>query len=296
MEGKEYFDSGFFNYRPDEAKLMDPQMRIFHECVWEALEDAGCDPTDLKNKIGLFAGAAGNSNWEVYAQLMNRKGLVDPYSASQLANSRFLNSRISYLFNFRGPSVHIDTACSTSLVAIHQACKSLLLGDCNIAIAGGVTITNKSKKGYLYKEGMIFSQDGHCRAFDRSASGTVGGEGSAVVVLKSLKNAMKDGDHIWAVIKGSGINNDGNNKVGYTAPSIDGQTEAILIAQKWAKVEPESITYIETHGTATKLGDVIETEALNRAFGKSSKKYCGLGSVKTNIGHLDIAAGAAGVI
>ncbi|HYE53805.1 MAG TPA: amino acid adenylation domain-containing protein [Chitinophagaceae bacterium] len=296
VEGKEYFDAAFFNYRPDEARLMDPQSRMFHECVWEALEDAGCDLNDPANRIGLFAGSSANLNWEVYAHLLNREGLVDPFSASQLINGRFLATRISYLLNLRGPSVYIDTACSTSLVAVHQACRSLIVSDCNIALAGGVTLMNRSRKGYMHREGMIFSRDGHCRTFDAEASGTVGGEGAAVVVLKMLKNALKDGDHIWAIIKGSGSNNDGNNKVGYTAPSIDGQSEAIMMAHKWAKVEPSGISYVEAHGTATRLGDPIEVEALNRVFGKSDEKYCALGSVKSNIGHLDSAAGAAGLI
>lgn len=296
LEGKENFDSEFFNYRPDEAKLMDPQMRIFHEVVWEALEDAGCNLDDAKLKAGLFAGSSGNINWEVYARLINRAGLVDDFSALQLSNARFLATRISYFLNLRGPSVYLDTACSTSLVAVSQACKSLLLGDCNVAIAGGVTITGRSKKGYLYMNEMIHSRDGHCRTFDAAASGTVAGEGVGVVVLKTLKNARADGDHIWAIIKGSGINNDGNYKVGYTAPSIDGQAEAIQTAHKWAKVPAESITYVEAHGTATKLGDPVEVEALTQAFGKSDTAYCALGAVKSNIGHLDAAAGVAGLI
>jgi iturin family lipopeptide synthetase A len=296
LEGKENFDSEFFNYRPDEARLMDPQMRIFHEAVWEALEDAGCDLNDAKMKAGLFAGSSSNINWEVYARLINREGLVDDFSALQLSNTRFLSTRISYYLNLRGPSVYLDTACSTSLVAVSQACKSLLLGDCNVAIAGGITITDRSKKGYLYVNDMIYSRDGHCRTFDAEASGTIASEGVGVVVLKTLKNALADGDHIWAIIKGSGINNDGNNKVGYTAPSIDGQAEAIQTAHKWAKVPAESITYVETHGTATKLGDPIEVEALNHAFGKTDKPYCALGAVKSNIGHADAAAGVAGFI
>ncbi len=296
LDDKENFDSAFFNFRPAEARLLDPQMRLFHQCVWEALEDAGIRPDEANHKIGLFAGASTNINWELYARLTNGEGGVDAFTASQLSNARFVATRLAYFLNLRGPAVFMDTACSTSLVAIHQACESLLLANCNVAIAGGVSVTNKSRKGYLHAEGMIYSRDGHCRAFDAGASGTVGGEGAAAVVLKTLKNALTDGDHIWAVIKGSGINNDGNGKVGYSAPSVDGQTEAILRAQKWAKVEPRSITYVEAHGTGTTLGDPVEVEALNRAFGKSPEKYCALGSVKTNIGHLDAAAGVAGLI
>jgi iturin family lipopeptide synthetase A len=296
LEDKDCFDSSFFNYRPDEAKLMEPQMRIFHECVWAALEDAGWNPDDEKSKVGLFAGADTNINWELYALLANRKGYVDDFSVSLLANPRFLSTKISYNLNLKGPSIYLDTACSTSLVAVHQACKSLLLGECNMAVAGGIHVTGKSRTGYKYQEGMVNSRDGHCRTFDDAASGTVGGEGAGAVVLKTLKNALKDGDHIWAVIKGSGINNDGSNKAGYTAPSIHGQVEAILMAQKWAQVPAESIGYIEAHGTATRLGDPVEVEALVRVFGKSSEKYCALGSVKSNIGHLDAAAGIAGLI
>ncbi|MEP6804172.1 MAG: type I polyketide synthase, partial [Flavobacterium sp.] len=296
VKDKEYFDADFFGYIPDEAKLMDPQIRLFHQVCWEALEDAGCDLKDTKNKIGLFAGASSNINWEMYSSLINSQGLVDDFSASQLRNSRFLATRISYAFNLKGISMFVDTACSTSLVAVHQACRSILVGDCNIAIAGGVTITNKSKKGYLFEEGMINSIDGHCKAFDEDSSGTVGGEGIGVVILKSLKNAIKDRDHVYAVIRGTGINNDGNNKVGYTAPSIDGQMEAIITAHKWAKVDPDSISYVETHGTGTKMGDPVEIAALTKAFNTEKKQFCAIGSVKTNIGHLDTASGITGLI
>jgi len=296
VKGKEYFDSAFFNYRPDEAHLMDPQTRVFHECVWEALEDAACNLKDSNHKIGLYVGASTDVNWYIYTDLINRGRTLDDFTAAHLSNARFLATKVSYALGLHGPSVFLDTACSSSLVAIDQACKSLLLRDCTIAVAGGITLTNKTKKGYLHKKGMIHSKDGHCRSFDADSSGTIGSEGAGVVVLKTLKNAFADGDHIHAIIRGTAINNDGHEKVGYTAPSIDGQTEVILMAQKWAKVEPESISYIEAHGTATELGDPIEIEALNRAFGKSEEKYCALGSVKTNLGHLDNAAGVAGFI
>lgn len=296
LEDKDCFDAAFFNYRPDEAGIMTPQMRVFHECVWAALEDAGCNPDETPYKIGMFAGASPDINWELYAQLMNRDGKVDDFTLSLLSNPKFIATKLSYDLNLKGPSVFLDTACSTSLVAVHMACKSLLLGECGMAVAGGVTVTNRPRRGYLYQEGMIYSKDGHCRTFDDAASGTVAGEGAGVVVLKTLKNALKDGDNIWAVIKGSGINNDGAGKVGYTAPSVKGQIEAIMMAQKWAKTAPETISYIEAHGTATKLGDPVEMEALNAVFGKSEAKYCAVGSVKTNIGHLDTAAGIAGLI
>jgi acyl transferase domain-containing protein len=205
-------------------------------------------------------------------------------------------TRIAYLLNLRGPAIFLDTACSTSLTAVHQACKSLLMSECNIALAGGITVNNYSKRGYLYEEGMIGSKDGHCRPFDAEASGTVGGEGVGIVVLKTLKNAIRDGDPIRAVIKGSGINNDGNNKVGYSAPSVEGQMEAIMMALKWAGVDAGSIGYVEAHGTATRLGDPVEVEALRRAFATDGRNYCALGSVKSNVGHLDAAAGVAGLI
>lgn len=296
LENKEFFDAALFNYRPDEAMLMDPQMRLFHECVWESLEDAGCIAEHKESKIGVYAGATTNTNWVVYAELINRMGLVDSFTASKLSNARFIASKISHFLNLRGPSIFLDTACSTSLVAIQQACKGLLLGECKIAVAGGVSTNYKSNQGYHYSEGLIYSNDGHCNAFDAKANGTVGGEGVALVVLKTLKNALSDGDNISAVIKGWGVNNDGSGKVGYAAPSIDGQSEAILMAHSWAKIDPRSISYIETHGTGTKLGDPIEIEALNRAFGQSKQPYCAIGSVKANIGHLDAAAGAAGLI
>lgn len=296
LENKDCFDAAFFKYRPAEAALMDPQMRIFHECVWQALEDAGCISDDNENMIGLFATASHNINWQVYAQVANMKAKVDDFSVQQLSNVNFMASRTAYALNLHGPAIFMDTACSSSLVAIHEARKSLLLGDCYTAVAGGVAVTNRLNRGYVYQEGMITSKDGHCRAFDKEASGTVSGEGAALVVLKTLKNALKDGDHIYALIKGSSINNDGRNKVGFTAPSIEGQAEVISKAQKWAGVTPQSISYVEAHGTATKLGDPVEVEALKLAFGKSDEPYCAIGSVKTNIGHLDTVAGAAGIL
>ena len=294
LKDKEYFDAAFFGYTPSEAKLMDPQLRLFHENCWKALEDAGCDVTTNNQKIGLFAGASSNVNWLTYSLLINMDNSVNSFNAFQLRDATFLCSRVSYLMNLQGPSVYINTACSTSLVAIQRACMSLLLRECKIALAGGVTVKNYSKKGYIHEEGMIDSKDGHCRTFDAQASGTVGGEGVGVVVLKRLTDAIADGDHIYAIIKGSGVNNDGANKIAYTAPSIDGQSQAIMKAMTMSKIPSESISYVEAHGTATKLGDPIEVEALINSFGKSTEKYCALGSVKTNVGHLDIAAGVAG--
>jgi iturin family lipopeptide synthetase A len=296
LENKEFFDAAFFDYRPDEAQLMDPQMRLLHECVWNALEDAGYNVYAIEGRVGLFTGASVNMAWQTYAMLESSKFLTDSYYIEFLKNSNFSNSRISYLLNLRGPSISLDTACSTSLVAVHQACNSLLLGECYMAMAGGVCAKTYSRAGYLHQEGMIASSDGHCRTFDAKADGTVGGEGVGIVVLKRLKNAIADRDNILAVIKGTGINNDGANKVGYTAPGVDGQSEAILMACNMAKVDPQSIGYVEAHGTGTPQGDPVEVEALNRAFGKSDRKYCALGSVKSNIGHTDVAAGVAGLI
>ncbi|MEQ9404971.1 MAG: amino acid adenylation domain-containing protein [Cyclobacteriaceae bacterium] len=296
ISDRDCFDSAFFGYLPEEARLMDPQMRIMHECVWHAIEDAGTNLEDVNNNVGLFLGGSGNAGWELYSNLLNDSNLVDSFSENQLANIRFVSGRISYLLNLKGPAIFNDTACSTSLVNIHLACRSLLFSECDIAVAGGITVMYDEKDGYEYKEGMILSKDGHCRAFDENASGTVSGEGVGVVVLKKLSKAIEDRDNIYGVIIGSAINNDGNDKVGFTAPSVYGQAEAIIRARKMARIMPESIGYVEAHGTGTVLGDPIEVEALNMAFGKSKSKYCALGSVKTNIGHLDTAAGVAGFI
>lgn len=296
VEDKMNFDAEFFGYLPDEAELMDPQIRLFHECCWEALEDSGYSQKEYAEKVGVFATGSPNVNWELYAFQKNREGLVDDFSASHLRNITFLSSKISYKLNLTGPAVFLQTACSSSLAVIHEACNSLLLGECSMALAGGVRIKNYARKGYLYRKGLINSQDGRCRPFDAQSSGTIGGEGVGVVVLKRLQDAIEDKDHIYAIIKGTAMNNDGSNKVGYTAPSVHGQVEVIKKAHKMAEVAPESITYIETHGTGTQLGDPIEVQALTEAFGESDTKYCAIGSVKSNIGHLDSAAGVAGFI
>jgi acyl transferase domain-containing protein/acyl carrier protein len=296
IKDKELFDYAFFDYSPAEAALLNPVHKIFHLCVWEALEDAGYNPEQTKGAIGLFAGAGDDVNWKVYATLKNTDGNVDDYTRQIITNKDYLASLISYKLNLKGPAYTVNTACSTSLVAIDQACKSLLLGDCKTALAGGVSLSTQIRKGYLFQEGMIFSADGHCRAFDKDATGTLSGEGAGVVVLKRLSDALKDGDQIYAVIKGTATNNDGNRKVGFTAPSVDGQVECIRKAHILGKTEPDTISYIETHGTGTKLGDPIEVEALNIAFNRNTKHRCAIGSVKTNIGHLDTAAGVAGLI
>ena len=296
LERIEFFDSDFFGYNPSEADIMDPQLRIFHECAWTALEDAGYCPGTYDGLIGLFAGAGANFSWEARVQLSGKADILGKYAAFQLTNKDFLSLWVSYKLNLRGPAVIVQTACSTSLVAVHMACQDLLSGECDMALAGGVGLSHYSKAGYLYREGMIISPDGHNRTFDAKAKGTVSGNGVAVVVLKPLEDAIAHDDHIYAVVKGSSINNDGCRKVGFSAPSVEGQAEVIVAAQVMAEVKPGDISYIEAHGTATELGDPVEVQALKLAFNTVEKGSCALGSVKTNIGHLDAAAGAAGFI
>lgn len=296
LKDKDCFDNHFFDYTPVEAKLLNPEHRIFHECVWAALEDAGYDPIHTKDPIGIFAGAGQDLNWRIYATIENNNNDVDDFLLNRINNKDYLASLISYKLDLKGPVFSIQTACSTSLVAIHEACRSLLLGEAKMMLAGGTRLFTNQQTGYLYEEGSVLSKDGRCSAFDDDSSGTFFSEGAGVVVLKRLKDALADNDHIYAIIKGSAINNDGKRKVGYTAPSVEGQIECIRMAQKFAKVQPETIGYVEAHGTGTVLGDPIEVEALNIAFNRNKNKYCALGSVKTNIGHLDAAAGVAGLI
>lgn len=295
LENSDQFDGSFFNYLPLEAEVMDPQVRIFHECVWEALEDAGYCAGTYPGLIGLYAGAAGSLYWQALSYVSESARLLGPFTANQFANKDYLSTLISHRLNLKGPSLTINTACSTSLVTIHLAAQALLNGECDIALAGGVSITMPLKSGYLYQEGMILSPDGHCKAFDEEGQGSVPGNGAGVVVLKRYEEAIQDGDHIYAVIKGSAINNDGNRKSAFTAPSVEGQAEVIQTAQQLAEVSAASIQFVETHGTGTVLGDPIELEALKAAFGNSAG-VCRLGSVKSNIGHLDAAAGVAGFI
>ena len=296
IEEHEYFDASFFGYSPREAEVMDPQIRLFHECAWEALEDAGYNPEDKHGTVGVFAGASPNVYWQGFSLLSRGDSSSEQFAALPFVDKDFMSANIAYKLNLSGPSVAVNSACSTSLVSVHLACRSLLTGECSMAIAGGVSVPIPGPQGYLYQEGMILSPDGHCRAFDADAAGTVPGEGVGVVVLKSLKRALADGDHIYAVIRGSAINNDGNRKIGFTAPSIDGQADVIRAAQRMSMVEPESISYIEAHGTGTTLGDPIEIEALKIAFQTQQRGYCQIGSVKSNIGHLDAASGVAGLI
>jgi polyketide synthase PksJ len=295
LKEAECFDHRFFGYSYDEAKMMDPQTRLMHQQTWLALEDAGCDPKRYDGKIGVYLTASDNAMWRANAMLHPNEN-VNPFFLSQLADKNFVHTLISYNMDLRGPSLHVDTACSSSLVATHMACQSILAGECSMAVSGGVRYDSEHRTGYIHQEGMIASRDGHCRTFDVEGSGTISGSGTGVIVLKKLENAIADNDNIYAVIRGSAINNDGRDKVGYTAPSVRGQAECIKRAQRIAKVQPESISYIEAHGTATNLGDPIEIEALNLAFNYSDEKYCTVGSVKSNVGHLGAGAGVAGVI
>jgi acyl transferase domain-containing protein/acyl carrier protein len=299
LEGIDLFDASFFGFTPREAEIMDPQQRLFLECAWEALESAGYDPEQYGGSIGVYAGA-GMNGYLIESLVANPELMasVTPFQVMILAEKDFLTTRVSYKMNLKGPAVTVQTACSTSLVAIHQACQSLLSYQCDMSLAGGVSIYSSRKTGYLYQDGMILSPDGHCRAFDAKAQGTVPGAGVGIVVLKRLDDAIADGDYIYAVIKGTAVNNDGSLKIGYTAPSVDGQAEVIAMAQAVAGVAPETISYIETHGTGTSLGDPIEIAGLTKAFREVTDKrcFCAIGSVKTNIGHTDTAAGVAGVI
>ena len=299
LDGVEDFDASFFGLTPREAEITDPQHRVLLECAWEALETAGYDPEGYPGLIGIYAGAG--TNTYLLHNLSSNPELIDSVNAFQTSihnKSDHLTTRIAYLLNLRGPSVTVQTACSTSLVAVCLACQSLLNYQCDMALAGGVTISLPQKSGYLYQEGGIGSPDGHCRAFDAKAAGTLDGNGAGIVILKRLADALADGDSILAVIKGAAINNDGSRKAGYTAPGMDAQSEVIAMAQAMAGFNPESINYIEAHGTATPLGDPIEIAALTKAFrlGTDRRQFCAIGSVKTNIGHLDAAAGVAGLI
>jgi amino acid adenylation domain-containing protein/non-ribosomal peptide synthase protein (TIGR01720 family) len=292
------FDAPFFGFTPREAAITDPQHRIFLECAWEALESAGYDPARCDVPVGVFAGASMNS---YLANLVASPEVVRAGSALQtmLGNDKdFVPTRVSYKLDLRGPSVAVQTACSSSLVAVHLACQSLLRGECGMALAGGVSVAVPQVAGYVYEEGDILSPDGHCRAFDAAGRGTVTGSGAGVVVLKRLGDALRDRDTIAAVIRASAINNDGGLKMGFTAPSEEGQAAVIREALAKAGVAPETVSYVEAHGTATALGDPVEVAALTRAFRARTDRrgFCALGSVKTNIGHLDAAAGVAGLI
>lgn len=305
LSGIEDFDAAFFGYSTKEAETMDPQHRVFLECAWEALESAGYNSDSYQGAVGIYAGSGPNTylfnNVFPNRQLANRRSFFEPMNDLHLTlgnEKDFLPTRVSYKLNLKGPSFNVQTACSTSLVAVHLACQALISGECDIALAGSVSIRVPQQVGYLYQEGMIFSPDGHCRTFDAKAQGTVFGNGAGVVVLKPLNEAIADGDNIYAVIKGSAINNDGADKIGYTAPSVEGQATVISEALAAANIEAQTISFIEAHGTGTSMGDPIEIEALSQVFREetSKKGFCAVGTVKTNVGHLMMAAGIAGLI
>jgi acyl transferase domain-containing protein/thioesterase domain-containing protein/acyl carrier protein len=300
LDGFKEFDAEFFGFSPKEAAILDPQHRHFLEVAWEALENAGHPPENFPGAIGVYAGCGMGSYF--YFNLCSNPDLVDQTGMFLLRHTGndkdFLSTRVSHIFDLRGPSVNVQTACSTSLVAVHYATQALLNGECDMALAGGVTIELPHARGYLYTEGEILSPDGHCHAFDHRAQGTVFGSGAGCVVLRRAKDAIRDGDHIWAILKGSAINNDGASKAGYLAPSVDGQAACIAEAQMIAGVSAETVSYVECHGTGTYLGDPIEVAALTQAFRETTDAVdsCRIGSVKTNIGHLDTAAGVASLI
>jgi acyl transferase domain-containing protein len=298
LQDMECWDAPFFGMSPRDASIMDPQHRLFLECCWEGLEDAGHPPERFEGSIGVFGGC-GMQSYFMLNLLPDRK-LMDeagPFLVRHTGNDKdFLTTRVSYTLNLRGPSVSVQTACSTSLAAVHLACQSLLNGECDMALAGGVTILLPHRVGYHYEAGEILSPDGHCRPFDAAAQGTVFGSGAGVVVLRRLQEALSDADHVYAVIRGSAVNNDGSSKVSYLAPSVDGQAAVVAEAVAIAGVDPGSITFIEAHGTGTPVGDPIEVTALSQVYGTPGRTPCALGSVKSNVGHLDTAAGVVSLV
>ncbi|KYF86256.1 polyketide synthase type I [Sorangium cellulosum] len=298
LDDIDLFDAELFGFTPREAAALDPQHRLFLECAWEAFENAGLDPERAGGPVGVYAGSSLSGYLTHLFPGGPRLQSAADVAALLALDKDFLTTRVSYKLNLEGPSIAVQTACSTSLVAVHLACQGLLTGECDLALAGGVSIGVPQKVGYLYQEGAIASPDGHCRAFDAEARGTVGGSGVGVVLLKRLDDAIADRDAIIAVIKGSAVNNDGRAKVGYTAPRVEGQARVIRAAHAAAGVDADSIGYVEAHGTGTPLGDPIEIAALTRAFRATTDRegFCAIGSAKTNVGHLDAAAGVTGLI
>lgn len=298
LDGIDLFDAGLFGYSPREAEIIDPQHRIFLECAWESLEHAGYNPFTYEGLIGVYAGTGPSTYLERLKANPDLAALLGHFQLSIGNEKDHLTTRVAYKLNLHGPAVTAQTTCSSSLVAVVLACQSLLARQCDIALAGGVSIVVPQRTGYLYTEGGILSPDGHCRAFDSHARGAVGGNGCGVVVLRRLDDALAGGDHVHAVVTGAAINNDGSRKVGYTAPSVDGQAEVIIRAHKMAGITPDQIGCVEAHGTGTPLGDPIEVAALTEAFRRGTNRngYCALGSVKTNVGHLDAAAGITSLI
>jgi phthiocerol/phenolphthiocerol synthesis type-I polyketide synthase E len=299
LDDFEYFDAPFFGMSAREAELRDPQHRLFLELTHTALEDSGYDPARYPGEIGVYAGC-GDGSYEWLNTRRNRRvfSSVGPLAVAVNSHPDFLATLISYKLNLRGPSFTMHTACSTSLVTLHVACEALRNGECDMAVSGGASIDLPARHGYLYVEDGIYSPDGHCRAFDARAAGTLWGHGGGVLVLKRLSDALADGDHVRAVVLGNAINNDGATKVSFTAPSQDGQAAVVTQALAVADIDPRTITYVEAHGTGTEIGDPIEIAALSGGYGHATRDtgWCAIGSVKTNIGHLGAAAGVAGVI
>ena len=292
------FDATFFGLNPKVASVMDPQQRLFLEIAWEVLEQSGHLPKHFNGSIGVYAGTGTNTYYKNNI-LTNKEVLnqVGEFQANTLNEKDYISSRTAYHLNLKGPAVSVHSACSTSLLAIAEAVESIRSGQCDVALAGGSSITSPINSGHLYQEGSMFSPDGHCRSFDKDGKGTVFSDGCGVVLLKNLDAAKQDGDQILGIVKGIGVNNDGGGKGSFTAPSVEGQSDAIVRAINDANISPSDIGYIEAHGTATPIGDPIEMEGLHNAFGKQSKKgYCAVGSIKSNIGHLTAAAGVAGFI
>ena len=294
----EMFDAEFFNFTPREAELLDPQHRLFLECAWHALEDSGVDPFSTDKKIAVFGGTG--SPYHLLETIENESVLKYANGTSIITSNDkdYVTTRVSYKLNLKGPSVNVQSACSTSMVSVVMGVDSLLSYQSDLVLAGGATVELPVTKGYIYQEGSLESPDGKCRTFDKDAQGTVFSRGGGVIALKRLEDAIEDKDHIYAVILGGAINNDGNRKAGYTAPSIQGQVEVITEAIEFSGINPRSISMVEAHGTATPVGDPIEVSSLTEAFSQytEDKQYCALGSVKTNIGHTDVASGVASLI
>ena len=298
ISGADEFDAAFFGFNPRSAEMMDPQQRVFLEIAWEVLESSGHLPQKYNGSIGVFAGTGYNTyftnNVLAHPDIVERAG---QFNVRLLNEKDYIATRTAYQFNLKGPAVAVYSACSTSLLAIAQAVSAIRYGQCDVALAGAASITSPLKSGHFYEEGSIMSKDGHCRPFDAEATGTVFSDGAGVVLLKSLADAERDGDNIYAIIKGIGINNDGADKGSFGGPSPEGQAGAIVTAINDAGIDAAAISYIEAHGTATPLGDPIEIEGLTLAFGaQEQKQYCAVGSVKSNLGHLTAASGVAGLI
>ncbi|MFH8387469.1 beta-ketoacyl synthase N-terminal-like domain-containing protein [Kitasatospora sp. NPDC018058] len=297
VDGVGEFDADFFQFSTRDATVLNPQHRLFLECAWEALERAGYDPRATPGTVGVYAGAGRNGYPALVQDQADRFPGVDDLALTIANEPEHLATRVSYKLGLTGPSMAVLTACSSSLVAVHEAGRALLAGDCDVALAGGVTL-RLPQAGYRYLEGGTMSPDGRCRTFSADAKGIVGGDGAGVVVLRRLQDALDDEDHVHAVIRGSAVNNDGHQRAGFTAPGVQGQREVIRLAHAAAEVSPASISYVETHGTGTPVGDPIEVSALAQAFAQEPLPAGSvlLGSVKTNIGHTDTAAGVAGLI